>query len=441
MGIILFWIIGACTTIQETTPKTALKDYLNNDDTSFKWELADSITTGNLVLYNLKLTSQNWRGYIWSHQLSVLVPEEVEYDGALLFITGGSNKEGQPNWKQPDDATIKMMSMVAQKNRAPVAVLFQVPNQPLYNDLTEDELISFTFHNFRKDRDYTWPLLFPMVKSAVRAMDAIQEFTEELLDHEIKRFLVSGASKRGWTTWLTGANDKRVQAIAPMVIDMLNMPASIKYHLETWGSYSIQIQDYVDLGIAQDVDTPDGKDLVTMVDPYSYRKQLSMPKLIFNGTNDEYWPVDAIKHYINDIPGENYLHYVPNAGHGLGDKRQAIQALSAFYGNMLNNGNYPSISLDVKEHDKDLIFHVHKPDENLSGINVWSANSDDRDFRDNEFRSSRVEFQNQDELDIALSLPDSGYRAIYIEFIYPDHNGESYSLNTRVYVTDSLRIL
>ena len=159
------------------------------------------------------------------------------------------------------DGTIQSMGIVAQKNNAIIAVVSQVPNQPLYDDLTEDALISYTLHNYRKDKDFSWPLLFPMVKSAVRSMDAVQAFSAENLNHTINRFLVSGASKRGWTTWLTGANDRRVEAIAPMVIDMLNMPKSISYHVEAWGDYSIQFEDYVNLGIAQDVDTPTEKSL------------------------------------------------------------------------------------------------------------------------------------------------------------------------------------
>jgi len=40
--------------------------------------------------------------------------------------------------------------------------------------------------------------------------------------HTIENFLVSGASKRGWTAWLVGCVDKRAIAIAPIVMDMLN---------------------------------------------------------------------------------------------------------------------------------------------------------------------------------------------------------------------------
>ena len=418
-----------------------MQAYLENNDNSFHWEVFDFHELEEVKLYNLHVVSQNWRDYVWSHQVAVLVPDEVAFDGALLFIAGGSNKDGTPNWKKPDDSTIKLMGMVAEKNKAVTAVIFQVPNQPLYGDLTEDELISLTLHNYRNQKDYTWPLLFPMVKSAVRAMDAIQEFSHETLDQDINRFLVSGGSKRGWTTWLTGAQDSRVEAIAPMVIDMLNMPKSIPYHLEAWGDYSIQIQDYVNLGIAQDVETPDGREIVEMVDPYSYRAKLTMPKLIFNGTNDEYWPVDAIKLYIDEIPGKNCLHYVPNAGHSLGDKKQAIQALNAFFGEILRHRNFPDCSWTIEETEKEIEIHITATVEKLAGVKLWTAESDDRDFRDNEFIATPVELQNPRNLTIQLPYPESGFRAFYVDLIYPDHNGELYSVSTRMFVSDRNKIL
>jgi PhoPQ-activated pathogenicity-related protein len=40
---------------------------------------------------------------------------------------------------------------------------------------------------------------------------------------KLESFLIAGASKRGWTTWLTPAVDERIVAIVPIVMPMLNM--------------------------------------------------------------------------------------------------------------------------------------------------------------------------------------------------------------------------
>src|SRR5690606_7910537 len=135
-GLLFGLLLFSCQTEKEVTPETALKSYLENNDHSFSWEIHDSHEINGLKLYNLLVTSQKWREYTWKHQVAVIVPEEVKYDGALLFITGGSNKDEQPNWKKPNDGTIQMMGLIAQKNSAIVAVVFQVPNQPLFGDLT-----------------------------------------------------------------------------------------------------------------------------------------------------------------------------------------------------------------------------------------------------------------------------------------------------------------
>ena len=155
-------------------------------------------------------------------------------------------------------------------------------------------------------------------------------------------FVVNGVSKRGWTTWLTAASgDPRVKAIAPMVIDILNMPVNVAYQKVMYGKYSEQIKDYVNLGLTEDVANPQGKALVEMVDPYSYRRLLTQPKMLFMGTNDEFWTVDAVKHYIDSIPGTHMMTYVPNAGHGLGDRQAALLSLEAFFAQTIR-GKRPS---------------------------------------------------------------------------------------------------
>lgn len=429
--------------VQEpVSPETALQSYLENNDTSFAWEVTGSRDLEGMTSYSLILTSQQWREHTWKHSLTILAPARMDHDGALLFITGGSLDNGQPSVPGSDDGFIQAMAQVAHKNNAMVAVIKQIPNQPLYNGLVEDELISYTLHNYKNDGDFTWPLLFPMVKSAVKAMDAIQEFSSENLQHEISRFVLTGASKRGWTTWLTGASDSRAEAIAPIVIDVLNMPVNLDYQVEVWGDYSIQIQDYVDLGIPQDVHSDKGNDITTMVDPYSYREKLTMPKMIFIGTNDEYWPVDAIKNYLDEIPGENYIHYVPNAGHDLGDGEQAaLMALSAFFGNTLRKENYPACNWLLSEDEGHVTLSVETTPEKLAGALLWSSASDDRDFRNETWSAVRVGTGDKSVIELRVDLPESGYKAFYLDLRYSDPMGGEYTKSTRMFVADAGGVL
>lgn len=429
-------ILGARA--QQADPSKALQNYLKNEDKTYKWELKESFSEGDVTAYSLLLTSQKWREHTWTHELTLIVPKENKYDGALLFITGGSiNKDGLPNWSGKGEKLLKPLAGVALKNKAIVALLKQVPNQPLYGGKTEDELISYTLHNYKKDGDPTWPLLFPMVKSAAKAMDAVQEFAKQKLNHQVSRFVVSGASKRGWTTWLTGASDPRVAAIGPMVIDILNMPVSLDYQIKTWGEYSIQIEDYVKLGIPQTARTPGGAAITQMVDPYSYRKTLTMPKMIFMGTNDEYWVVDNIKNYYDSIPGQNFIHYVPNAGHDLGGGKQAMEALGAFFGNTLQNNPYQICSWKAEPQKDGVRLKVKATGKKLVDVLVWSADSKDKDFRDEKWESKSLGISKKSKINYKQSFPSSGYRAFYLDLKYEDPNGGTYTESTRMFVTNT----
>ncbi len=423
------------------TPQTALKNYLQNGDKTYQWELKDSIELAGVKGYHLLLTSQNWREYTWRHQLTVFVPKEVKYDGAMLFITGGSNKNEQPNWSQTDGLWATLAG-VSNKNKAIVALIKQVPNQPLYGNLTEDALISYTLHQFKQNKDYSFPLLFPMVKSAVKAMDAVQEFARKKANVYVNNFVVTGASKRGWTTWLSAAiDDKRVKAIAPMVIDMLNMPATLNYQFETYGEYSEQIDDYVKLGIPQSAATADGKAINDMIDPFSYRSNLTVPKMIFIGTNDEYWTIDAIKHYYDKIPGKNLIHYVPNAGHNLGGGKQAFEGLSAFFGTTIMNKEYPLATWKVVPANGSLLLEVNPVTTDLVEASFWQTTSSDKDFRNNLWLSRNIKLDSLPIIRVMIPFPKKGFQAFYLDLKYKDPNGGTYTTSTRVYVTDGKKVL
>ncbi|QDH80233.1 phenylacetic acid degradation protein [Echinicola soli] len=412
----------------------AITNFLSSPSPEFAVELVDKIKSAHQTQYELLLTSQKWKDYIWNHRLVILVPDQVRYDQAMLYIGGGRLENNLPKQRDRDDAVVKGLENLAIDNKAIVAAIFQVPNQPIFDGKVEDEIISYTLHQYQETGDETWPLLFPMVKSVQRAMDAITAFSKDETGHILNHFLLTGLSKRGWTTWLTGSQDSRVNAIAPMVIDVLNMPVSLQYQIEMWQDYSPEIQDYVDLGIPQTSNTPEGTATISMVDPYAYRDQLDMPKLVFMGTNDPYWPIDAAKNYWAEIPGDNDLVYIPNVEHGLGNGEVALQNLSAFLEYQCLRQALPQVKMDVeKSGNKHLAvscsFNDHKPDKVL----LWEASSpEDMDFRDEKWKSKTVKHYQA-----KVKLPKNGQKTFYLAYHFTSPGGKSYYISSKIIRCDA----
>lgn len=424
----------------------ALRDYLENGDSSFSWTVIDSTRESGILAYRLHLVSQTWQGIPWNHELVVLVPQKVKHHEALLHLTGGSEDEntGQIKYHGWDDGTIRTMGRIAHNCQAVTAILWQVPRQPLFNGMKEDVLVSYTFHQYQQTSDETWPLLFPMTKSALRAMDAISQLTtSRKVRKEINRFVVNGVSKRGWTTWMAAASgDKRIVAIAPMVIDILNMPVNVAYQKHMYGKYSPEIQDYVNLGLTETVSNSDGKALVEMVDPYSYRQLYTMPKIVFMGTNDPFWTVDAVKNYIDSIPGHTLLNYTPNAGHDLRGGREASNTLEAFFYQTIHRHRYPSCkhSAFLVDNDKAQI-NIDIKHGRLIKIELWEAESMTKDFRKIEFLAKKLPIPNKRSFNIPVSLPATGYKAFFVRLYYKHPTeAEPYTISTRMYTASNTEL-
>lgn len=312
-----------------------LFSYLAKPDDSFAWELRSVEELAQGKVYDIHLVSQVWQGIKWEHQLQVYEPTNLAHpDVMALLITGGS--AGQ------ESRTLGLMAANMAGTR--VATLYHIPNQPLFGGLTEDALISYTWVRYLETGDEDWILLFPMTKSAVRAMDCLEALAAKQWNQKLRGFIVTGASKRGWTTYLTGiADPERVIAIAPMVFDILNLPVSARHHLDFWGFYSPMIDDYTEKGLEAVVDTPQGSRLFFIVDPYSYRYRLTMPKLIILGSNDPYWPTDAVTLYWPGLPPRKYLLIAPNSGHGLDDKVRVLTSLTSFVKLAASDGPWPQL--------------------------------------------------------------------------------------------------
>src|SRR6185295_15818756 len=425
--------------------ETALDRYIAKPDSSYSWKLIDTITGAGFRGYVLDLTSQTWRSAaevdrpVWKHWLTIVKPDKTTSSKALLFIGGGSNRDAAPR-------TISdRLASFAMESNTVVAELGMVPNQPLYfsdskdKGRSEDDLIAYSRVKQMQTGDDTWLARLAMVKSGVRALDAIQEFLASDAGGKLKvdQFVVSGGSKRGWTTWLVGAVDKRVIAIMPTVIDALNSEAITRHHFEAYGFFSPALQDYVNHKLFPDkIGTSEYQHILAIEDPYNYlkRDRLKIPKYMVNASGDQFFLPDNSQFYFGEIQGEKYLRYVPNAKHNLAGS-DARESLLSYYQAVLANKPRPQFSWK-KEKDGALIVTVKdKPRE----VNVWQAtNPKARDFRvdtiGNAYTSSALKETRPGVYEARVNKPASGFTAFFVELVYDSAGKYSFKFTTEVSV-------
>ena len=415
-------------------PPSDLADYIKRPEPDFAWKLVDKSATDAGTVYTLHLVSQKWHGELWEHQMQVFLPKGVTAPtGMVLYNTGGN----------PVPITTILGVEIARRSGLPMAMLFGVPKQPLYGGKKEDALIAETFVRYLETGDGTWPLLFPMAKSVVKAMDALQAFAKQEWKADLTGFVVTGASKRGWTSWLTAASgDPRVKAIAPMVIDTLNFQKQLPLHLTSFGDYSRMIHDYKERNLLPLPDTAAGRRLWGMVDPWIYRGKLTLPKLLLLGTNDPYWPQEALNQYWDDLPGDKWVEYVPNAGHDLREisadggrqtfPMRAVNTLAAFARHVLAGKPMPRLTWTHADEDGQAYLAVES-DLPIKEVRLWEATSATPDFRKARWAVGPTVKTNVLKTGLGTAVPKEGYKAFFAECEY-DLDGRPFSLTTQLRV-------
>ncbi|MGH9613408.1 MAG: PhoPQ-activated pathogenicity-related family protein [Bryobacteraceae bacterium] len=420
---------------------SALDRFIGARDLNYKYELVRTIPGQRYTAYVLHLTSQKWRSAeevnrpIWRHWLTIVKPENVRGATGFLFITGGSVTDKAPTRTDP------FMAKLAIDTGTVVSELRDVPNEPLTfagedHARTEDGIIAYTWDKYLRTGDETWPLHLPMAKSAVKAMDAITSFMRRShgTGAVVKQFVVAGASKRGWTTWLTAAADKRVVAIIPLVIDVLNSEKNIDHQFRAYGFLSPALDDYVKMGLLNWAGTPQYQALMNIEDPYSYLDRLTVPKYIINASGDQYFLPDSSQFYWNDLLGEKHLRYVPNAKHDLAGT-DVSQSIEAFYGSVVKGTERPNLTWSFEADGSIRVKTVTRPSE----VKLWQAtNPTARDFRvdsiGHAYTSTPLKAEGEGVYTAKVLDPPKGWTAFFIEMTYP-MGGSAMKVTTGVRVT------
>jgi PhoPQ-activated pathogenicity-related protein len=439
--LFLFLLLPLATGAQVANHPTALDTYVHAADDHYQYTLVESTPHPGYTAFLIRMTSQQWRSSaevnqpIWKHWMEIYIPDKVSSSIGLLFITGGSTTEKHPKVDET-------LASIATDTHSVVSELFDVPNEPLtftddpYGPRKEDEIIAYTWRKFLDTGDDNWPLRLPMTKAAVRAMDTVTSFaaSKEGGGHRVDRFFVMGASKRGWTTWTTAAVDQRVIAIAPMVIDVLNVIPSFKHHYRSYGFWAPAVGDYYKEHLMDELDNPDYKKLIDLVDPYSYRARYTMPKLIITASGDQFFLPDSSQFYFQDLPGEKHMLTEANTDHSL-KGTDVLESVAAFYQSVLTGTKRPEMSWTF-EHDGAIRMTM---DSKPLKVTLWQAtNPKHRDFRveaiGRVYQAKELEPVSPGVYVARVPKPAKGWTAFFVEATFPGAGPSPLKFTTAVRV-------
>ena len=434
-------LLGVLLVSPAFADETALDRYVKTPDPNYRYELLSTFTGDGYTAFVLEMTSQEWRSTgevdkpIWKHWLTIVEPKHVQTRTGVLIISGGSNNKGPPG------EINRELASLATETGSVVSEIRMVPNQPLtFADektaRTEDAVAAYSWDKYLATGDETWPLHLAMTKAAVRAMDTVTAFCwswpggRELVD----RFVVGGASKRGWTAWMTAAADKRVVAVVPLVIDMLNMEPSFEHHYRAYGFWAPALHEYDEMGIMRWRGSPQFDALMAIEDPYAYRGRLTMPKFIINSTGDQFFAPDSSQFYFEGLSGEKYLRYVPNTNHSLKGS-DARESAIAFYESVISGAPRPKFTWRFDPDGSIRVKTEAKPME----VKLWqAANPKARDFRlqtiGPAFKSSTLEDEGGGVYIGRVPKPEQGWIAYFVELTYRSGGRHALKFTTAVRV-------
>ncbi|MCC6232892.1 MAG: PhoPQ-activated pathogenicity-related family protein [Verrucomicrobiales bacterium] len=423
-------------------PLTALDRYVHTPDPAYSWKMAGSVKGEGGTAYYLDMVSQTWlttnevNRPEWRHWVVIAKPDQLEHSTALLFIAGGGNKDQKPPRVNGD------LVRIARETKSVVVELKMVPNQPVIfggdgEERVEDNLIGYTWDKFLRTGDEKWPARLPMTKAAVRAMDTVTAFCASEAGGGVKvdQFVVAGGSKRGWTTWTTAIVDRRVVGICPIVIDVLNVEASMMHHYQAYGFWAPAVGDYVRHGTMDRMQTPAMHALMKIEDPYSYVDRLKIPKLMLNATGDQFFLPDSSQFYFDTLHDPKYLRYVPNADHSLKGS-DAYETLLAWHQTLIAGKPLPKFDW---KHRRDGTVRVRTPERPVA-VKLWQAtNPKARDFRIESlgpvWTSQPVAGTDQGVYESRVSAPAAGWTAYFMELTFDVGAATPLKLTTDVRVT------
>ncbi|MBX9402783.1 hypothetical protein K4L06_15845 [Lysobacter sp. BMK333-48F3] len=412
-----------------------------------RYESLGSTALDGVEKRSYRLISQRWPesgGAVpgeWTHRVDIYLPTVARPKTALLAINNGINTAGGSDpARPPGDFDEALALEVARGTQTIVVSVSDLPNQylTLPGDSVarkEDVLVAATWRRFldAPQANATLPLHVPMAEGAVRAMDLAER---ELRAWKVRSFVVTGASKRAWAAWLTAVADPRVEALVSYVIDL--RVAELMQHIQRvyGGGWPIALLPYHQEGITARYREPNFAKLMQVEDAYRYlatrhRHRLRIPKYLVSASGDDFFPPDAQRLYLDELPGATALRAAPNADHG-GVRRHMRETLIPALQRWQRHAALPQVRASLRRDGDGLRLSAQASERPVSAT-LWQAdNPAGRDFRyacGIRYRDSALALR-RNRVELPLATPASGWSAAFVEFRFAD----GFVATTPVYV-------
>lgn len=475
----IFWLIGimlminsavcfANDTVQDES-KQALAAYIAEpENIDQPWVLNSVLNsvlnnkqyddTRNVTIETYTLHSQYWpktnmsaHGTLWQHELVIYQPDTITTNQALLFVNGGTRNthplDANPARHQID------LTRIAAETHSIVIDLQDIPNQYLSFDdhvlRKEDSIVAYTWNRYMDNPDSGnyWPLHLPMTKAVIKAMDAAQQIMLQKRQIQIEHFVVAGLSKRGLATWLAALSDERINAIIPIVIDMLNVKDNLNLIYTSYhNSWPPALHSYVEENIPARLTSPEFEKLMNIEDPLNYltgenaefyKNRLSIPKYIISASGDDFFVPGSLNLYLKQLPGETRIRVAPNQAHYI-DMKVVEDSILPYYQMIINHTLRPTLKWKLNKLGAIKRVTTNKQP---ASVKLWEAeNPEARDFR----LASHINFhateltgtceKDRCRYPVSINRPLKGWKAYFVEVTFDEVDSVPLVLTTSSYV-------
>jgi len=428
------------------TPDNACKDMKANDPSAViscyrqtlasqplkYWFLSNQVY-GDVEVNRYQMISQSWSPENlvspsqWLENVAIGIPKHPKSTRALIAV-------------DMDEGTLLK---VVQETNTIVISLKTIPNNNLVyqNDnkvRVEDDSIARTWKLFTEDpaQRQLLPLHVPM---AATISQTIRLAKKELVRWNIDQFIVTGASKRGWATWLSAVSDPSVVAIVPFVIDVLDTDSVMKNIYRSYGgNWPVAFTPYYNQGIDKLVNSSNFIKLMKIEDPLQYmdtpsESRLAIPKYIVNASGDDFFVPDNTRYYYDKLPGTKSLRIAPNTGH-IGIQDDFEKSLVPFINRIQNNKALPTLAIAPYRQNNSNSLNITFSEKPLKVLRWTATNPAARDFRfacGIKYIASDITMNGGNNVSVPLSYPGPGWQATFVEATFSD----GYIATSQVYIT------